>query len=142
MNTRDGSRSTAALSFGYAGPMRTEMEVLRGGALRGQMNNERASHSIELRVQIFHFQQMHDAALLSSAVQSGIADRLVLAPAIVRRDREEARAHHPTLPSRLTEISFCASTANSMGSCCSTSLTNPLTTRATASSAESPRCLQ
>jgi hypothetical protein len=24
---------------------------------------------------------------------------------------------HPTLPSRLTEISFCASTANSIGSC-------------------------
>src|ERR1700737_3878978 len=85
---------------------------------------------------------MHDAALLSSAVQSGIADQLVLAPAIVRRDRKEARAHHPTLPSRLTEISFCPSTANSMGSCCSTSLTNPLTTSATASSAESPRCMQ
>src|SRR5215211_5982885 len=49
---------------------------------------------------------------------------------------------HPTLPSRLTEISFCASTANSIGSCCSTSLTKPLTTRAVASSAESPRCRQ
>src|SRR6266566_253084 len=37
---------------------------------------------------------------------------------------------HPTLPSSETEISFCASTANSMGSCCSTSLTKPLTTSA------------
>src|SRR5665213_340094 len=50
--------------------------------------------------------------------------------------------HQPTLPSRLIEISFCASTANSIGSCCSTSLTKPLTTRPTASSWESPRCTQ
>src|SRR5262249_40635461 len=49
---------------------------------------------------------------------------------------------YPTLPSRLTEMSFCASTANSIGSCCSTSLTKPLTTSATASSSESPRCMQ
>src|SRR5258708_29982737 len=45
---------------------------------------------------------------------------------------------HPTLPSRLIEMSFCASTANSIGRCCKTSLTKPLTTRAVASSAESP----
>src|ERR1043165_6297390 len=50
--------------------------------------------------------------------------------------------HYPTLPSRLTEMSFCASTANSIGSCCSTSLTKPSTTSAVASSAESPRCWQ
>jgi hypothetical protein len=49
---------------------------------------------------------------------------------------------HPTLPSRLIEISFCASTANSIGSCCSTSLTKPLTTSATASSSLNPRCMQ
>ena len=49
---------------------------------------------------------------------------------------------HPTLPSRLIEISFCASTANSIGSCWSTSLTKPLTTSATASSADMPRCRQ
>src|SRR3984893_11011831 len=49
---------------------------------------------------------------------------------------------YPTLPSSETEISFCASTANSIGSCCSTSLTNPLTTSATASSAERPRWRQ
>jgi hypothetical protein len=30
----------------------TEMEVLRGGALRGQMNNERASRSIEPRLSL------------------------------------------------------------------------------------------
>src|SRR5216684_4824563 len=50
--------------------------------------------------------------------------------------------HQPTLPSRLIEISFCASTANSIGSCCSTSFTKPLTTRPTASSCDSPRCTQ
>src|SRR6202162_6700134 len=50
--------------------------------------------------------------------------------------------HQPTLPSSEIEISFCASTANSIGSCCSTSLTKPLTTRPTASSCDSPRCTQ
>src|SRR3954452_9351361 len=49
---------------------------------------------------------------------------------------------YPTDPSRLIEISFCASTANSIGSCCSTSLTKPLTTKPTASSWLSPRCTQ
>src|SRR6185437_1014649 len=49
---------------------------------------------------------------------------------------------HPTLPSSEIEISFCASTANSIGSCCSTSLTKPLTTSAVASSADMPRCWQ
>src|SRR5262249_8702401 len=57
-------------------------------------------------------------------------------------DVHDRLAGHPTLPSRLTEISFCASTANSIGSCCSTSLTKPLTTRAVASSSERPRCMQ
>ena len=40
------------------------------------------------------------------------------------------------------EISFCASTANSIGRCCSTSLTKPLTISATASSSDRPRCMQ
>src|SRR5690606_15778178 len=47
--------------------------------------------------------------------------------------------HHPTRPSRLTLTSFCASTANSIGSSCSTSLQKPLTRSATDSSSESPR---
>lgn len=47
---------------------------------------------------------------------------------------------HPTLPSRLIATSFCASTANSIGSFCMTSRTKPLTSRATASSSERPRC--
>ena len=45
----------------------------------------------------------------------------------------------PTLPSREMPTSFWASTANSMGSCCSTSRQKPLTTRATASSSGMPR---
>src|SRR5262249_10279786 len=57
-------------------------------------------------------------------------------------DMDDGLVGHPTLPSRLIEISFCASTANSIGSCCSTSLTKPLTTSATASSSVSPRCMQ
>ena len=54
----------------------------------------------------------------------------------------EARRRQPTLPSSEIAISFCASTANSIGNCCSTSRTKPLTISAVASSAESPRCMQ
>src|SRR5690606_11277942 len=52
------------------------------------------------------------------------------------------RQHQPTLPSMLTASSFCASTANSIGSSFSTSLQNPLTMRLSASSCESPRWRQ
>src|ERR1700746_1602907 len=55
---------------------------------------------------------------------------------------EDRTSTHPTEPSSETEISFCASTANSIGNCCSTSLTKPLTTSAVASSADNPRCRQ
>ena len=48
--------------------------------------------------------------------------------------RQGRRSDHPTLPSRLIPSSFCASTANSIGSCCSTSFAKPLTISATASS--------
>ena len=51
-------------------------------------------------------------------------------------------AHHPTDPSRETPISFCVSAMNSIGSCCSTSRTKPLTISATASSSDRPRCWQ
>ncbi len=46
---------------------------------------------------------------------------------------------YPTLPSRLTPSSFCASTANSMGSSLKTSLQKPFTIMLTASSGEIPR---
>src|SRR5581483_10211447 len=65
------------------------------------------------------------------------ARRLVLADARQRPRLELLDVvAHPTLPSRLIEMSFCASTANSIGNCCSTSLTKPLTTSAVASSAD------
>ena len=48
---------------------------------------------------------------------------------------------HPTLPSRLIPSSFCASTANSIGSCFNTSRAKPLTISATALSASSPRLI-
>src|SRR5262249_52996571 len=48
----------------------------------------------------------------------------------------------PTEPSRLMPISFCVSALNSIGRCCSTSRTKPLTISAIASSALKPRCLQ
>src|SRR5262249_21312252 len=60
-----------------------------------------------------------------------------LAPAHVTLPR-----YQPTLPSRLTPSSFCASTANSIGRLRNTCLQKPLTIMFTASSVESPRCLQ
>ena len=49
---------------------------------------------------------------------------------------------HPTLPSRLTASSFCASTANSIGNSFSTSLQKPLTISDNASSSDRPRWRQ
>ena len=49
---------------------------------------------------------------------------------------------HPTLPSSEIAISFWASTANSIGSFWSTSLTKPLTISAVASSGSRPRWRQ
>src|SRR5690606_32445409 len=40
--------------------------------------------------------------------------------------REGPAFTHPTLPSSEIPSSFCASTANSIGNCCSTSLAKPL----------------
>jgi hypothetical protein len=48
--------------------------------------------------------------------------------------------HQPTEPSSEIATNFWASTANSMGSSCRTSLTKPLTSSWTASSCERPRC--
>ena len=50
--------------------------------------------------------------------------------------------NQPTLPSKLTPSSFCASTANSMGSSRKTCLQKPLTIIETASSCDIPRCRQ
>src|SRR5437667_10417755 len=57
-------------------------------------------------------------------------------------DSWQVSGHQPTLPSKLIPRSFCASTANSMGSSLNTSLQKPLTIMDTASSAEMPRCMQ
>ena len=48
----------------------------------------------------------------------------------------------PTLPSKLTSMSFCASTANSMGSSLNAFLQKPFTIMEIASSVEMPRWLQ
>ncbi len=48
---------------------------------------------------------------------------------------------HPTDPSSEIPSSFCASTANSIGNCCSTSRAKPFTISATALSESSPRCI-
>ena len=49
--------------------------------------------------------------------------------------------HYPTEPSSVTWSSFCASTANSMGSLFITSLAYPFTISPTASSVGMPRWL-
>ena len=49
--------------------------------------------------------------------------------------------HQPTLPSKLIPSSFCASTANSIGSCFSTSRAKPLTISATAASCVEPAAI-
>src|SRR5215204_2887704 len=105
--------------------------------------------AMERKCLLPRWHNMHGAAKTAQSERRPDASpfyRELLAVAAIEKgdlsDVEDDLFRHPTLPSRLTEISFCASTANSMGSCCSTSLTNPLTTSATASSAESPRCMQ
>ena len=47
---------------------------------------------------------------------------------------EDENKGHPTEPSNEIPNSFCASTANSIGSCCSTSRAKPFTISATAAS--------
>ncbi len=49
---------------------------------------------------------------------------------------------YPTLPSRLIPSSFCASTANSIGSSWKTSLQNPFTIIEIAFSVLRPRCFR
>ena len=92
---------------------------------------------------------MHGAAQVGKADERADAapfDSELLAIAAVDErhvvDIDHDFVGHPTLPSSEIAINFCASTANSMGSCCSTSLTKPLTTSAVASSAVMPRWRQ
>jgi len=59
---------------------------------------------------------------------------------LVNLHTELREIYHPTLPSREIATSFWASTANSIGSFCMTSRTKPLTSSATASSCDRPRC--
>ena len=59
-----------------------------------------------------------------------------------RESDVEEGERHPTDPSSEMPISFCVSAMNSIGSCCNTSRTKPLTISATASSCERPRDMQ
>src|SRR6185437_6522081 len=92
-------------------------------------------------LQVFHFKQRHCFRslflVLRSAVRrvsKDVANNLSSHPSRRPLTRPPQDEVYPTDPSSEIEISFCASTANSIGSCCSTSFTNPLTTRPTASS--------
>ncbi len=96
--------------------------------IHGEVETLQNFLAVDFDVQVLDFQERHRTAL---------SLRLIF-----MRDRQTPVRTYPTEPSRLTEISFCASTANSIGNCCNTSLTKPLTTSAVASSAESPRWRQ
>ena len=67
-----------------------------------------------------------------------VQDRLALDRGVEIADFK----HQPTDPSSEIPTSFWASTANSIGNCCSTSRQNPLTISATASSSPMPRWRQ
>ena len=82
-----------------------------------------------------HF--LHSHALF----KGNLKERCVNARAIFKQTIETTdgivsirEADHPTLPSSEIPSSFCASTANSIGSCCKTSRAKPLTISATAAS--------
>ena len=81
----------------------------------GQIDTLQDRGAIDLGMQIYDFQKRHDVL---------------------------PRGPQPTLPSNEIPISFCASTANSIGSSFITSLQKPLTISDTASSSLSPRCRQ
>src|SRR4051794_1522173 len=110
--------------------------------------------AVDLDVQVFYFQQMHsnDFLAFNPCSETPLKAACRRVPSSLFNPRPSRRPlrgllrmrayRQPTLPSKLIEISFCASTANSIGSCCSTSLTKPLTTRPTASSWLKPRCTQ
>ncbi len=85
---------------------------------------------LDADLQVLDFKQWHHI-LSVSILREGLGTR--------RSNAEPPsgpeRPIRPSLRGEI-EISFCASTANSIGSCCSTSLTKPLTTRPTASSCD------
>ena len=120
--------------------------------LDGQVETVEDLLALDLDVQIFDFKKRHLSFRFSPRLRNRRSRRLEGRGPLVSRLHPSSRAlmrppqnegiHQPTDPSSLIEISFCASTANSIGSCCSTSLTKPLTTSAVASSADMPRLWQ
>src|SRR5690606_10745831 len=120
--------------------------IAQGGLVR----DVAAHHGMHLTGRDDEVHALEDFAVLDASVQ--VADFKdggghVFSPdtkasPLWRQPQIALRAGYPTLPSRLIEISFCVSTMNSIGRCCSTSRTKPLTISATASSSERPRCMQ
>ena len=103
--------------------------------LISQRSRRRAENSGGTRCKVATRQQ---GARMSSAFNCGAGDHpspAELRIGVAARIARSQQAIIPTLPSRLMPSSFCASTANSIGSCLSTSRAKPLTIRATASSA-------
>ena len=84
----------------------------------------------------------HDGVHLAGPDLRSIPFRISCWPALACRFVIVSIPVYPTLPSRLIPSSFCASTANSIGSSWKTSLQNPLTIIETASSVEMPRWRQ
>ncbi len=132
----------------FAGAVRPHDRV-HLARVHGQRQSMENLTLLDTDFQIFHFKQRHCFRslflVLRSAVRrvsKDVANNLSSHPSRRPLTRPPQDEVYPTEPSSEIEISFCASTANSIGSCCSTSFTNPLTTRPTASSCESPRWMQ
>ena len=84
----------------------------------------------------------HAEGLLPQLATARAADRIGHVHALQLTQNPMHAGPQPTLPSSEMPISFCVSAMNSIGNCCSTSRTKPFTISATASSSDSPRCLQ
>ena len=98
----------------------------------------------ERLIQQLLIDRRRDAVLIESAKRSYVVDR-----GFRQRNLKSSLRHtanrlidYPTLPSKLTPNSFCASTANSIGNSRKTSLQKPLTIMLIASSKLIPRVLQ
>ena len=94
--------------------------------IHGQVYASQDRLAIDLRMQILDFEHCCNALLK-------LFCSFIHVPMV---------CDQPTEPSKLIPTSACASTANSIGNCCRTSLQKPLTINATAASSSRPRWRQ
>ena len=135
----ESARVLAGFSLGQADILRRAMgkkkkeemdeqrEIFVKGCLKNDITEKNAEQIFDLINQFaeYGFNKSHSAAYALISYQTAFL-----------------KTYYPTLPSREIDTSFCASTANSIGSSCKTCLQKPLTINETASSWLKPLCLQ